>query len=63
MEIVAHVEEAFGEGGVSRADLLAEAQRTSAPQPVLELLARLPERRYRHVRDLWTEVPDVPVGA
>jgi hypothetical protein len=62
-EIVEHVEDAFGAGGADRAELVAAAERNAAPQRVLDLLRRLPDRRYRHVRDLWAEVPEVPVGA
>jgi hypothetical protein len=62
-EIVGHVGDAFTGGGVEPAELVAAAQRSGAPAPVVDALRRLPARRYRHVRDLWAEMPDVPVGA
>lgn len=62
-EIVEHIADAFGERGADRAALVAAAVRNGAPQAVVDVLHMLPDRRYGHVRDLWTEVPEVPVGA
>jgi hypothetical protein len=49
-------------GAADRAELAA-AECNGAPQPVLELLRRLPDRQPRQVRALWTEASDGPVGA
>lgn len=61
-EIVDHIADAFEHGGAGRAELVATAERNGAPAPVVDVLRRLPDRRYRHVRDLWNVVPEVPVG-
>jgi hypothetical protein len=66
MELVDHIETAFETafetGPVTRGDLLAAATASHARPEVIEVLARLPDLRYRNVRDLWQELADVPVG-
>ena len=63
VEIAEHVVAVFGQGPVHREQLLAAAARTEAPERVMEQLRRLPERRYRDLRDLWPELPGIPVEA
>jgi len=60
-EVVAHLAAAFPGGMVGKAELLGEAERTGAPRGVLDLLRRLPERRFYRPHDLWAELPDVPI--
>lgn len=52
----------FGGSAVSKKDLIEEAHRRGLRPQLVRLLERLPERRYRHLRDLWTEAPEVPIG-
>lgn len=64
MELVDHVETAFTTGPVTRGDLLAVATASHARPEVIAVLQRLPESApYRSVRDLWSELADVPVSA
>jgi hypothetical protein len=63
MELVDHIENAFGTGPASRAELLAAAAGNHARPEVISVLSQLPDIRYRNVRDLWSELADVPVGA
>ena len=63
MELVDHIESAFESGPATRSALLAAAATSHARPEVIELLQRLPDIRYRHVRDLWHQLADVPVGA
>lgn len=63
MELVEHIEAAFGNGPIGRGDLLAAATASHARPEVLAVLQRLPDLPYRTVRDLWAELSDVPVGA
>ena len=64
MELVDHIETVFTAGAASRSDLLAAATASHARPEVIEVLRRLPETAaYRSVRDLWSELADVPVSA
>lgn len=60
-EVVEELGGVFSGSGASRRDLIAEARRRSARPQLMQLLERLPDRRYRHIRDLWTEAPEVPL--
>lgn len=63
-EIVDHVETAFGDGPVTRTVLLDTAAATQARPEVLHLLHTLPhDAAYRHVRELWQPLADLPVGS
>lgn len=59
--IVDHVELAFVGPVTSTADVLAAAIHSHAAPEVISLLRTLPERSYAGVRDLWSELPEVPV--
>lgn len=61
-EVVERLGEVFPGAGLGKAELVEEARRRGVRSEVVRLLERLPERRYRHVRELWAEMPDVPVG-
>lgn len=63
MEIVEAVDPAFAGGGAERSEVLAAAIAQGARPQVIETLERLPDRRFSEVRELWTELADVPVGA
>jgi hypothetical protein len=61
VEIADHVEEAFRHGPATREDLLGEAVRTGARPAVIDVLGRLPERPYPTLRELWADLPGLPV--
>jgi hypothetical protein len=61
MEIVDVVHAAFENGGAERSEVLATAVARGARPQVLETLERLPDRRFSELRELWTELPEVPV--
>lgn len=64
MELVDHIETAFAAAPADRSDLLAAATASHARPEVIAVLRRLPESGlYRGVRDLWSELADVPVSA
>lgn len=62
-EILDAVEGTFDDGRVDRSALLATAVDRGARPAVIAALEGLPDRGYGDVRDLWVELPDVPVGA
>lgn len=60
--IAGHIRHAFSSGGAaSRSELLAAAASTQAPPPVLHRLGELPDGNFKTLRDLWRQMPDVPV--
>jgi hypothetical protein len=61
IEIADAVETAFAHPPVSKGDLLAHATGNRARVDVLDTLARLPERDFRHLRDLWPHLSRIPV--
>lgn len=63
-EIADHIEKAFLEAGTAdRSELIATAEQSGARPQVIAALQRLSERRYASLRQLWTELADVPVRA
>lgn len=62
-EVADHVYAAFAPGPASRGDVLAAATASRARPQVLSMLQELPERSYGNLRDLWYELPDLPVGS
>ncbi|WP_092555998.1 DUF2795 domain-containing protein [Actinoplanes derwentensis] len=62
MELVQHLETAFAAGPVTSAGLLDAATVSAARPAVLAVLEQLPKRSYGTIRDLWYELPDLPVG-
>lgn len=62
LEIADHVESAFTTGPASSIRLL-DAARTSGARPaLLAVLAGLPDRQYAELRQLWTDLADLPIG-
>lgn len=53
VEVITHVGDAFARGPQTRLDLVAVATRSGARRAVLDLLGRLPERRFAEPRDIW----------
>lgn len=62
MELVQHIEIAFTAGPVTPTGLLNAATVSAARPAVLAVIERLPNRTYGTLRDLWYELPDLPVG-
>lgn len=63
IEIANHIEAAFGPVPASRADLIAAARDSGARDETIQLLQRLPDKQYARLRQLWVDLPDVPVEA
>jgi hypothetical protein len=61
VEIADHVRDVFEHGPVTRTELLAGAADHGARPAVLHTLQRLPDRVYHEVRELWPDIPDVPI--
>ncbi len=61
VEIADHVRDVFQRGSVTRTELLAGAADHGARPAVLDTLQRLPDRVYRELRELWPDIPDVPI--
>jgi hypothetical protein len=62
-EIADVVGEAFDDGAATRERLLSVARGNQASTEVLAVLERLPQHRYRRLRDLWPDLPGLPVEA
>lgn len=62
IEIADHVEAAFTAGPATRDDLLAAARTADARPALLAALSTLPDRQYGELRQLWTDLADVPMG-
>ncbi|HWG62556.1 MAG TPA: DUF2795 domain-containing protein [Streptosporangiaceae bacterium] len=60
-EIHSNINEAFIAGSATRADMLEAARASSARPEVVGLLQQLPERRFNSIRQIWAELPDLPV--
>ncbi|MEX2586439.1 MAG: DUF2795 domain-containing protein [Actinomycetota bacterium] len=61
IEVVDHLGSAFSKTSATKSDLLTEAEQAGARGEVIELLSRLPERRFGRINELWTELQDVPI--
>jgi len=62
VEILDAVEGAFAAGSASRGELVEVARLHQARPELIALLETLPDRRYTHQRQLWVDLPHVPVG-
>jgi hypothetical protein len=60
-EIADVIQEAFQSGPAHRDDLLTTAVRKRARPQMIDLLRNLPRRRFAELRQLWGEMPEVPV--
>ncbi|MFG2681041.1 hypothetical protein [Streptomyces sp. NPDC048392] len=61
IEIADQLEGLFANGAVSKHDMLIAA--AGARPEVLEVLSVLPDRRYTELRQVWEDLPRVPVGS
>ncbi|MBT2366134.1 hypothetical protein J7E88_12650 [Streptomyces sp. ISL-10] len=60
IEIADHLSGLFANGGVGRSDLLIAA--VGARSEVRAVLEQLPDRRYTDLRQVWEDLPAIPVG-
>lgn len=61
-EIIDRLAELFSAGReLSKQDLIDAAERSGARPAVTELLRLLPGRSYWDPRQLWVDLPDIPV--
>ncbi|MGA5442357.1 hypothetical protein ACPCKW_22960 [Streptomyces griseoincarnatus] len=60
LEIAHHLAGHFANGGVNRSDLLIAA--VDARPEVRAVLEQLPDRRYTDLRQVWEDLPAIPVG-
>lgn len=61
VEVAGAVGEAFGMEAVTRDELVLAAERAGARAQVSEALATLPAREFNDLRQLWDDLPDMPV--
>jgi len=62
-ELANHIEAAFSVGPVSRDKLLAYAASSHARPELINTLHALPaDTVYPNLRDLWRDLPHLPVG-
>jgi hypothetical protein len=61
VEVIDQIGDAFAGTPLTRSDLIVAAQRVGARPAVVELLQRLPDRRFARPHDLWTDLRDVPI--
>ncbi|MPZ26905.1 MAG: DUF2795 domain-containing protein [Micromonosporaceae bacterium] len=61
-ELADHIETAFIAGPATRTDLLAAAVTNNARTQAIEALHRLPDKTYSGIRDLWADLPEVPIS-
>lgn len=63
VELAEHLIGVFVGGAAHRDDLVEAAAASGARPEVMAVLRALPERRFKEFRDLWPEMPSLPVGA
>lgn len=61
VEVADEVGDAFPPGGTTKGELVEAARHRRVRPQVVGLLESLPERRYRHLRELWEQLPRVPI--
>ncbi|MBK5223308.1 MAG: DUF2795 domain-containing protein [Acidimicrobiia bacterium] len=61
-EVIDTIAHAFDAPSATPDDLVAAARGSHARAEVVDLLSRLPGRRYVRPQDMWNDLPDVPIG-
>jgi hypothetical protein len=61
-ELADHIQAAFTTEPATRADLLAAAVASNARPQAIQLLHQLPNWTYASIRELWYDLPGVPVN-
>ncbi|MCH0540771.1 hypothetical protein I3F58_14570 [Streptomyces sp. MUM 203J] len=59
-EIAEHLTGVFANGAIGRSDLLIAA--AGARPEVRRVLEGLPDRRYTELRQVWEDLPSIPIG-
>ncbi|MEV6712597.1 DUF2795 domain-containing protein [Lentzea sp. NPDC051208] len=62
IEIIDATESAFSGASASKQEIITAAVKQESSTDLVSLLERLPDRQFAHVRDLWTYLPEVPIG-
>lgn len=62
VEILDLLDSTFAAGPANRTTLIGVARTQGARAELIDLLEHLPDRQYAHQRQLWTDLPDIPVG-
>jgi hypothetical protein len=62
VEILDVLDDAFISGPTTRHQLVGVARAQGARTELVSLLEDLPDRQYTHQRQLWVDLPHVPVG-
>ncbi|MBM7791391.1 DUF2795 domain-containing protein [Tenggerimyces flavus] len=62
VEILDVLDDAFAHGPAGRGELIETAHAQAARPDLIALLEQLPDRVYVHQRQLWVDLPHVPVG-
>lgn len=63
MEIARHTADAFDHSPVTPGELIEAAMASSARPDVIAALQSLPQGKYGHLRQLWPDLPGIPVDA
>lgn len=61
LEIAEHTAKAFTGATVTREQILLIARQTGARPAVLRVLERLPDVPFHELRELWPDLPGVPI--
>lgn len=61
-EVAQALEDAFQTGPANRGDLVNSARAAGAGTEVIDALESLPDRNYRRLRELWEDLPNMPIG-
>ncbi|MEX0791208.1 MAG: DUF2795 domain-containing protein [Actinomycetota bacterium] len=61
-DVARALEDAFQSGPANRDDLVVSARSRGAAPEVIEVLEGLPNRSFRRLRELWEELPKMPIG-
>jgi len=61
-EVLDAIYPAFANGGAGKNEILAAAAGAEPRSEITAMLGRLPARRYRSVRDVWSDLPEMPIA-
>jgi hypothetical protein len=61
-EVLDAIYPAFARDGASKDEIVAAAVTAEPRSEIVELLGRLPARRYPSVREVWSDLPEMPIS-
>jgi hypothetical protein len=61
-EVLDAIYPAFASGGAGKNEILAAAAGAEPRSEITAMLGRLPARRYPSVRDVWSDLPEMPIS-